>query len=108
MHDTPHKGLFNDEFRFDSSGCVRVQNIRELIAWLLQRHARLDRRDQIDADVPLSGERIDAKLDQKRCRSSGSILPPGRCPTASSISATTSTASTASIRCATALADTPL
>ena len=36
MHDTPHKGLFNDDYRFDSSGCVRVQNIRELIVWLLR------------------------------------------------------------------------
>jgi murein L,D-transpeptidase YcbB/YkuD len=36
MHDTPHKGLFNEEFRFDSSGCVRVQNIRDLIVWILQ------------------------------------------------------------------------
>jgi murein L,D-transpeptidase YcbB/YkuD len=36
MHDTPHKGLFNDDYRFDSSGCVRIQNIRELITWILQ------------------------------------------------------------------------
>ncbi len=36
MHDTPHKGLFNDDYRFDSSGCVRIQNIRELIVWLLR------------------------------------------------------------------------
>ena len=36
MHDTPHKGLFNDDYRFDSSGCVRIQNIRELIAWILE------------------------------------------------------------------------
>ena len=36
MHDTPHKGLFIEDARFDSSGCVRVQNIRELIVWLLR------------------------------------------------------------------------
>ncbi|CAN5351798.1 murein L,D-transpeptidase [soil metagenome] len=36
MHDTPHKGLFNDDYRFDSSGCVRIQNIRELIVWILR------------------------------------------------------------------------
>ena len=36
MHDTPHKGLFNDDYRFDSSGCVRIQNIRELITWMLR------------------------------------------------------------------------
>ena len=36
MHDTPHKSLFNEDYRFDSSGCVRIQNIRELIVWLLR------------------------------------------------------------------------
>jgi murein L,D-transpeptidase YcbB/YkuD len=35
MHDTPFKNLFGDDFRFHSSGCVRVQNVRELVNWLL-------------------------------------------------------------------------
>ncbi len=35
MHDTPEQGLFNQLMRFDSSGCVRVQNVRDLIVWLL-------------------------------------------------------------------------
>jgi len=35
MHDTPLKNLFDENFRFDSSGCVRVQNIRALAEWLL-------------------------------------------------------------------------
>ncbi|SDB14647.1 L,D-transpeptidase family protein [Bauldia litoralis] len=47
MHDTPHKGLFNEEARFDSSGCVRVQGIRELIVWLL-RDTPGQSREQID------------------------------------------------------------
>ena len=64
MHDTPHKGTFNDEFRFDSSGCVRIQNIRELIVWLLRDTPDWS-RDQIDAAFR-SGERIDAKLDKKK------------------------------------------
>ncbi len=29
MHDTPEKGIFGDDFRFVSSGCVRVQNMRD-------------------------------------------------------------------------------
>ena len=62
MHDTPNKGLFNDEFRFDSSGCVRIQNIRELITWLLRDTPDWD-RDHIDAMFK-NGERIDAKLAQ--------------------------------------------
>ncbi len=36
MHDTPSQGLFNKLMRFDSSGCVRVQNVRDLVTWLLR------------------------------------------------------------------------
>ena len=36
MHDTPQQGLFNKLMRFESSGCVRVQNVRDLITWLLK------------------------------------------------------------------------
>ena len=35
LHDTPNKSLFSDGRRFFSSGCVRVQNIDDLIQWLL-------------------------------------------------------------------------
>ena len=35
MHDTPLKNLFGEDFRFHSSGCVRIQNVRELVYWLL-------------------------------------------------------------------------
>ena len=62
MHDTPQKGLFNNEFRFDSSGCVRIQGIRELIVWLL-RDTPDQTRDQIDAEFR-SGERLDVQLAQ--------------------------------------------
>ena len=61
MHDTPHKGLFNNEFRFNSSGCVRIQNIRELIIWLLRDTPGLEPRRR---STPMfrSGERLDVKL----------------------------------------------
>lgn len=36
MHDTPQQGLFNKLMRFESSGCVRVQNVRDLSNWLLR------------------------------------------------------------------------
>ncbi|MCM2292113.1 L,D-transpeptidase family protein [Allorhizobium sp. BGMRC 0089] len=36
MHDTPEQSLFNKIIRFDSSGCVRVQSIRDLDVWLLK------------------------------------------------------------------------
>jgi murein L,D-transpeptidase YcbB/YkuD len=36
LHDTPSKSLFGRNFRADSSGCVRVQNVEQLVAWLLK------------------------------------------------------------------------
>ena len=59
MHDTPAKGIFGDDFRFVSSGCVRVQNIRDYIAWILKDTPGWD-RDRIDEAIR-SGQRIDAK-----------------------------------------------
>ncbi len=35
MHDTPQQSLFGKFLRFESSGCVRIQDIRELSTWLL-------------------------------------------------------------------------
>lgn len=45
MHDTPQKSYFNKLMRFDSSGCVRVQNVRDLDVWLLKNTAGWDRRN---------------------------------------------------------------
>ncbi len=36
MHDTPQQTLFSQVDRFNSSGCVRVQNVRDLVLWLLR------------------------------------------------------------------------
>ena len=44
MHDTPAKGIFGDDYRFVSSGCVRVQNVRDFVDWLLKDNARLGSR----------------------------------------------------------------
>jgi murein L,D-transpeptidase YcbB/YkuD len=60
MHDTSTKGVFGDDFRFISSGCIRVQNVRDYVAWLLKDTPGWD-RDHIDAAIR-SGERLDVKL----------------------------------------------
>lgn len=60
MHDTPAKGIFGDDYRFVSSGCVRVQNVRDFVAWLLRPTGEWP-RDRID-QVIRSGERVDVKL----------------------------------------------
>lgn len=62
MHDTPSKGLFGENSRFHSSGCVRVQNVRELVEFLLRPTGSWSRQ-QIDAAIR-SGERHDVKLAQ--------------------------------------------
>ena len=60
MHDTPAKNLFGEDFRFASSGCMRVQNVRELVYWILQETPGWS-RTEID-QVIASGERKDAKV----------------------------------------------
>ncbi|MEK1887218.1 MAG: L,D-transpeptidase family protein [Phyllobacterium sp.] len=44
MHDTPQQGVFNKLMRFESSGCVRVQNVRDLNVWLLRDTPGWDRQ----------------------------------------------------------------
>ena len=60
MHDTSDKGVFGDDNRFVSSGCIRVQNVRDYVTWLLKDTPGWDRA-HIDEAIR-SGERVDAKL----------------------------------------------
>nr|WP_210272607.1 L,D-transpeptidase family protein [Chthonobacter rhizosphaerae] len=60
MHDTPSKGLFGENARFHSSGCVRVQNVREYVYWILKNTPDWP-QDRI-AQAMTSGERIDAPV----------------------------------------------
>ena len=60
MHDTNTKGVFGDDFRFISSGCVRVQNVREYITWLLKETPGWDRA-HVEQAIE-GGQRIDATL----------------------------------------------
>jgi L,D-transpeptidase YcbB len=60
LHDTPLQNLFGTNDRFHSSGCVRVQNVRQLVTWLLEPNGDWSRA-KVDA-VIRSGERVDAGL----------------------------------------------
>lgn len=60
MHDTPSKGIFGDDFRFVSSGCMRVQNVRDYVAWLLKNTPGWDRA-KIDETIQ-SGQRVNARI----------------------------------------------
>jgi L,D-transpeptidase YcbB len=60
MHDTPEKTIFGDDDRFVSSGCIRVQNVRDYVTWLLKDTPGWDRAhiDQVIRD----GAREDVRL----------------------------------------------
>ncbi len=60
MHDTNHKNLFNADYRFQSSGCTRVADVRDLAAWILKGNTGWGRRD-IDAEIA-TGKRTTVRL----------------------------------------------
>jgi len=63
MHDTNHKEFFSADYRFQSSGCTRVEDPRSLAAWLLNDNPGWGRRE-IDAGIA-KGERTDIRLTHK-------------------------------------------
>jgi murein L,D-transpeptidase YcbB/YkuD len=60
MHDTPLKNLFGEDFRYDSSGCCRVQNVRALVEWLLEGTKGWS-SDRIDQAIK-SGDQVNVNL----------------------------------------------
>ena len=74
MHDTPLKQLFSQSARAFSSGCVRVEKVLELVAWLLgdQKGWTLEK---VQAQVD-SGQKLDVKLVAAGARCISSISPP--------------------------------
>ncbi len=59
MHDTPLKQLFNQSLRAFSSGCVRVQRVLDLVAWLLGPQNWTPEKVQAAVD---NGKSINVKL----------------------------------------------
>jgi L,D-transpeptidase YcbB len=64
MHDTNQRNLFSDDYRFDSHGCSRVDNVRDLATWLLQEEMPKWNRAAVDAAIA-TGERLDVALPKK-------------------------------------------
>jgi len=60
MHDTPLKNLFGGDFRYDSSGCCRVQNVQDLVVWLLSGTKGWG-PDHIEQAIK-SGDQVNANL----------------------------------------------
>ena len=57
------RNLFADDYRFDSHGCTRVDNVRDLAAWVLEGHAGLESRR--DRRRHRHGQTQDIRLPQK-------------------------------------------
>jgi murein L,D-transpeptidase YcbB/YkuD len=64
MHDTNQRNLFNDDYRFDSHGCSRVDNVRDLAAWLMQEEMPKWNRAAIDAAIA-TGQHQEVPLPKK-------------------------------------------
>jgi murein L,D-transpeptidase YcbB/YkuD len=64
MHDTNQRNLFSDDYRFDSHGCSRVDNVRDLAAWLLQEEMPKWNRAAIDAGIA-TGQHQEIALPKK-------------------------------------------
>jgi murein L,D-transpeptidase YcbB/YkuD len=64
MHDTNQRNLFSDDYRFDSHGCSRVDNVRDLATWLLQEEMPKWNRAAVDAAIA-TGQRQDIALPKK-------------------------------------------
>jgi murein L,D-transpeptidase YcbB/YkuD len=63
MHDTNHKEFFSADYRFQSSGCTRVENPRDLAAWVLEETPGWSRRE-IDAAIA-KGQKVDVRVARK-------------------------------------------
>jgi murein L,D-transpeptidase YcbB/YkuD len=59
MHDTPLKQLFGQSQRAFSSGCVRVERVLDLVAWLLAPSGWSQEKVQATVEA---GRRLDVKL----------------------------------------------
>jgi murein L,D-transpeptidase YcbB/YkuD len=58
MHDTDTRKLFADDYRFDSHGCTRVDDVRDLAAWILQDNPSGWDRAAIDAGIATGQTKI--------------------------------------------------
>lgn len=61
MHDTPMKSLFNQSGRAFSAGCVRVQDVFQLVEWIARYEPGWERPGRVQ-EVLAVGEAHDVKL----------------------------------------------
>lgn len=62
MHDTPHRELFGRNVRFESSGCVRIDQVQTVVKWILDRtQAPLDEASYLN--LVNSTEQFDQQIE---------------------------------------------
>lgn len=65
LHDTPQREMFGSNARFESSGCVRVDNVRMFIDWILAGQDGFDetRFEMIAASMETLPVAVRSKID---------------------------------------------
>lgn len=63
LHDTPHRELFAERNRYQSSGCIRVDKVHVLVDWLLAGQDGFD-LDYIE-EIAASEQRFDITLRKR-------------------------------------------
>lgn len=63
MHDTPSQSLFGRNQRAESSGCVRVHNVHQLVTWLLEGTPNWSGERVMSMEQ--TGERLDVNLKRR-------------------------------------------
>ncbi len=62
MHDTPHRELFGRNVRFESSGCVRIDQVDTVVKWILDRTGSAITPDEYE-QIVASVEQYDQKIE---------------------------------------------
>jgi murein L,D-transpeptidase YcbB/YkuD len=62
LHDTPLKSLFGKAVRFESSGCVRVHNVEQLVSWILRDTSGWNYQRIVS--MKQTGEQLDVKISK--------------------------------------------
>ncbi len=63
MHDTPMKPLFQQRARAFSAGCVRVQDVFQLVEWLAKHEPGWENPGQVQATIDM-GQALDVSLSR--------------------------------------------